>query len=111
LSAENKSHVIPLEAFLDDNMGPNLSGGCDPRPVLHGADIIFGVDIMSGHEFIVFGRDVLEEIARSGQSRRLRVLYIGIDQETEELEKLLAMVQVVKGRDDYQASEPDMTES
>ena len=97
--------IIPLEAILAaDSLDPNPE--CDPRPMLDQADVIFGVDVMSGHEFVVYGRKALEEIVATGQSRELAVVRIGIDQETDEMEKLLALVSVVKGSFDYL---PDMT--
>jgi hypothetical protein len=67
--------------------------------------VIFGVDVMTEHQFLVYGRDVLKEIMDTGKGRSLRVLRIGLDQETEELEKLLALVELVRGRHDYQSYE------
>jgi hypothetical protein len=60
---------------------------------------------MSQREFLVYGRIVLEEIVKSGTSQKLNTIHVAIDQETDELEKLVALVQVVKGHDDYQADE------
>jgi hypothetical protein len=92
--------IIPLEAiFAADSLDPNPE--CDPRPTLDRADVIFGVDVMSGREFLVYGRKTLEEIVATGESRELALVRIGIDQETDELEKLLALVSVVKGSFDY----------
>lgn len=92
--------IIPLEAVFAANC-PNLNPECDPRPLLDKADVIFGVDVMSGHEFVVYGRKALEEIVTTGEARQLAVVRIGIDQETDELEKLLALVSLVKGSFDY----------
>ncbi len=98
MSIDNR--IIPLEAiFAADSLSPNPE--CDPRPMLGKADVILGVDVMSGHEFLVYGRRALEEIVATGQSRKLAVVRIGIDQETDELEKLLALVSVMKGGFDY----------
>ena len=91
--------IIPIEALFDEGTGPNLSA--DPRPALAEAEVIFGVDVMSQRRFLVYGRKTLERISRSKKRRLCKILFIGLDQETEELEKLLALVQVVKGYDDY----------
>ena len=63
--------------------------------------MIFGVDVMSQRRFLVYGRKTLERISRAGGEHLCKILFIGLDQETEELEKLLALVKVVKGYDDY----------
>jgi hypothetical protein len=92
--------IIPFEAlFAADGINPNPE--CDPRPELHRADVILGVDVMSGREFLVYGRKALEEIVATGETREHAVVRIGIDQETDQLEKLSALVQVVKGSHDY----------
>ena len=98
--------AIPIEAFF----GPNGPG--DPNPDMNyqglaEADVIFGVDVMSGNAFPVYGRDILEEIVATGEARGCRILKIGIDQETDELEKLCALVQAYRGKHEYQDSGDD----
>jgi hypothetical protein len=68
-----------------------------------GVDVIIGVDVMSGHEFLVYGRKTVERISRMDSEEEFSVLYIGLDQETEELERLVALVEVVKGSHDYRS--------
>lgn len=51
----------------------------------------------------MYGLDTLKRIAKGSRSERLQVVRIGIDAETEDLEKLIALVTVVKGRCDYGA--------
>jgi hypothetical protein len=95
--------IVPLEAFFDLNgVGPNRSH--DPKPELIAAEIILGVDVMTQNEFLVYGRERLGQILMGNEDVEVTVLRIGVDQETEELEKLTAMVEVVKGRHDYQPS-------
>ena len=101
---DHKKQIIPLEALFDEGTGPNLSA--DPRNALRDADVIIGVDVMSRREFVVYGRKSIEKLFRSGKPERLGVMYIGLDQETEELEKLIALVRVVKGHDDYRRPVP-----
>jgi hypothetical protein len=92
---------IPINALFDETRTkPNLAA--DPRRMLHKADIVFGVDIMSGREFLVYGRETLQRIVQTNTTEECTVIKIGIDQETEELELLAALMRVVKGRDDYE---------
>ena len=95
-------HPIPIEALFDETWtGPNLAE--DPRRTLADAQVIIEIDVMSRHQFVVYGRKVLEEIVETGVAQELPTIFVAIDQETEELEKPLALVDVVKGHDDYQA--------
>src|SRR5262245_9463635 len=91
--------VIPIDALFDERLGLNRSW--DPLPALRGARVILGVDVMSGRPFVVYGRKTLGRIARTGRPERVQSLWIGLDQDTDELEKLLALVTVVKGRHEY----------
>lgn len=68
---------------------------------LTAAKVVIGVDVMSGHEFILFGREELKRFAGSEDGESLPALYIGLDQDTDELEKACAMMLAVKGRCDY----------
>jgi hypothetical protein len=98
----------PLEALFASEQQP---GRLDPTPrmlpILQGADVIFGRDVMSSNQFLVFGRDLLQSIVRSGMARPVKGLVIEIDQgrDSDELEKLISVIRIVKGHDDYQASE------
>jgi len=92
---------IPLEAFFGQGMSRNTE--VDPRPVLQAAEVILGVDIMSGHEFLIYGRKLCRELVNSGQNREVNVLRIGVDQETDDLERLVVLVQTAKGSHEYQS--------
>src|SRR4051812_30406888 len=96
-------NYISIDALFDESgTGPNLSA--DPRPLLNAAEVVFGVDRMSGREFLVYGADVLRHVIKSGQSESLYALRIELDQETEDLERLIALVTVVKGKHDYKST-------
>ena len=71
--------------------------------ILHDAQLIIGRDVMSRHEFIVYGRDLLERIAKGKKGMGVSVVVIEVDQgeESDDLEKMIAMVRTVKGKDDY----------
>jgi hypothetical protein len=92
---------ISIDAlFNESGTAPNLSA--DPRPLLNAADVVFGVDRMSGRQFLVYGADALRDVIQTGKARRLHVMRIELDQETDDLERLLALMEVVNGRHDYQ---------
>jgi hypothetical protein len=99
---DKTSDVIPIDALFGETVAePNPAN--DPRPMLQAADVILGHDWMSGREFLIFGRDVLASVTKSGVSKQLSTLRVGLDQETDELEKLIALVWNIKGRIDYQS--------
>jgi len=98
---------IPLEAFFSSDekeLRPNVSDNFDARAILKAADLIFGVDVMSEKEMLVFGKKKLEQIIRKGTAKSLEVLRVLIDgdESSDELEKLIALVQTVKGYHDYE---------
>ena len=64
--------------------------------------MILAVDVMTQGEALVYGREALEQIAEGDASSELLVLRIAIDAETDELERLIALVQTIKGHHDYQ---------
>ena len=101
--------IVPIDALFGlHGLEPNVDA--DPEPMLQSADIITGVDVMSGHEFLVYGRQTLERIATGTADEVVNVLRIALDQETGELESLVAVVKYVKGRHDYpshQGPRPD----
>ena len=91
--------IVPIEALFGEGRDPNAE--VEYRRLLADADLIFGVDVMSGKQSIVFGRLSLEELVRTGQSNILGVVNVGLDQETMEIEKLATLVQDIKGHHDY----------
>lgn len=100
----DQMHPISIESLFDETWtGPNQAK--DPRRTVADAQLIIGIDVMSQQQFLVYGRKILEEILKTGVARKLPTLFVALDQETDELEKLVALVQVVKGYDDYQADE------
>jgi hypothetical protein len=58
------SGPIPIQAlFAADGTSPNPA--VDYRPLLGRADLIFGVDVMTGDEFLVYGRAAIEDVVRT----------------------------------------------
>jgi hypothetical protein len=73
------------------------------RTAFETADVIFGVDVASGQQILVFGRGALQMIAVSGVNDRLRVLRVAIDCAGDELELLIAACEAYRGHHDYEA--------
>jgi hypothetical protein len=59
---------------------------------------------MTGHEFLVFSRDFLQDIIRRDADEDASVLRIELDQSTDDLERLVALVEVIKSKHDYLSS-------
>lgn len=92
--------IVNIDAlFGDTHAEPNPAA--DPRPMLYAAKVILAVDHMTGREILVYGRKALGKIIAGGKPKKLPVLLIGLDAESDDREKLLALLTVVKGRHDY----------
>lgn len=91
--------IVPIGALFGDKRDPIAE--VDYRRLLADADLIFGVDVVSGKQFILFGRLSLEKLVLTGQSNTLGVVNVGLDQESMEIEKLATLVQDIKGHHDY----------
>jgi hypothetical protein len=94
--------IIPIEDLIGKDRDRNAEA--DYRQILGGADLVFGVDVMHGQQFVLFGKPALEELVRTGQSSILGVFNVGLDKETTELEELAALVQDIKGHHDHYAA-------
>lgn len=95
--------TVPFHAlFAEDNIGPNESLAPHPADVVASADVVLAQDVMTGRQALVYGRSVLGAIAAGGQAAEVAVLAVELDMDTDELERLVALVRVVKGHDDYQ---------
>ena len=75
--------TIPIHAlFAADGLTLNTEPPFDARRVIENADIIFAVDVMTDHMFLVYGREALQRIASGGESKILSILKIALDEET-----------------------------
>ncbi len=72
------------------------------RTAFETADVIFGVDVATGQEILVFGRGALEMITVTGVEDGLRVLRVSIDGAGDELELLIAACEAYRGHHDYE---------
>lgn len=93
---------VTIDALTDGRGGPNHDAPFDVYDALDQAEVIIAVDVDTGRESLVYGRDNLKRIAASGNSEPLPVLHVELDIETDELERLVAAVAAVKGRHDYE---------
>jgi hypothetical protein len=76
-------------------------------PLLTSAELIFCRELSTGGQFLVFGRELLRTIANIGLTRPVKGVVVEIDQSQliGALERLLALVQTIKGHDDYRPGE------
>lgn len=95
---------VTIDALFGDGNGPNEAATFDVRECVRSADIIFGEDVATGNRFLAYGRDALQRIIGTGAAEECRTLTVEVDQETDELEKLLGVVVALRGRHDYQSS-------
>jgi len=80
---------------------PSLHRQHDPRPILAQADIILGQDVKTDEFFCLFGKDRLED---GGIPEGLKTLVIGLNPEdgkAAEMEKICAVIQMIRGRHDF----------
>ena len=70
---------VPLNALLDaSGIGPNRDADFNPGDLLNSADVILAVDIDT-YEALVYGLDLMKQIARTGISRNAAVLRVEIE--------------------------------
>jgi hypothetical protein len=126
-AAAHKYRLLQAQRLIDEYYGPTKGKGTKTTPTepqgrpeilrylcsnefrvaLKQSELIVGQDEATGNEFVVFGRPILERISETGAEEKHVVLMVPILQETEELECLIAAVQVVKGWHEYEPSIPE----
>lgn len=105
VTPENTYPIAALFGTEDDSTKPNTSLDRHPSEIINEADLIFGVDVMTRNQFLLYGRNLLQQIVESEISEPCHVIAIELDQETDELEKIIALVEVIKGSCDYQSND------
>lgn len=95
---------LPVHAIFGSNGPDDCSPNRDWNPAkeIRSASLIFVRDVMTRKEYLVYGRKTLKRVARQGKEETVRTLVVELDYDTDELEKLLALVQVLRGRHDYE---------
>ena len=66
------------------------------------ADVILGIDVITRNEFLMYGQEFLEKAAKRKRSTLAKVMRVTMRQDTDDLEKMLVLIKVVRGRHDYQ---------
>lgn len=99
---------IPINALFDlSGTKPNEAAGFDVRQTLDEAEVILARDVMSGDEFILFGRDVIRQIASGDRPEGAPTLMVELDRGpgSDDLERILGLIESFKGRHDYRGSQ------
>jgi len=98
---------ISIHALLaDDGAGPNVQPDFDAQKIIRAADVILGMDVMTRGTFIVYGREFLNELSEGRTDPRIAaIVKVELDQDSEELETLLAFVENIKGRHEFRRSD------
>ena len=96
---------IPIDALLAaDGISPNVQPGFDARQIIQAADVILGMDVMPRNTFILVGHEFLKEIAGGTRKSQLSVIVkVELDERTDELARLVGLVESVRGRHEYRA--------
>jgi hypothetical protein len=94
---------VSVDALFDlSGTGYNRDADFHPADLVNAADVILGVSREDGHEFLVYGKDFLERIVRTGKEESGTLLRVELDPETDDVEKLVALITRLKGRHDLQ---------
>jgi hypothetical protein len=99
--------AISIHALLSaDDASPNVQPDFDAREIIQAADVILGMDVMTRGTFIVYGREFLNELSDGRRNPQIAaIVKVELDRDSDELPKLLALVESVKGRHEFQRSE------
>ena len=88
-----------------DGAGPNVQPEFDARRLVEAADVILGMDVMTRGTFIVYGREFLGELSDGRRDPQIAaIVKVELDQDSDELDHLLALVESIKGRHEFRRS-------
>jgi hypothetical protein len=73
--------------------------------LIRGADIVLGYNIKTGEQVPYYGLAMLKRVIRRGEAEQAKIVGFPIDTDTDDVEVLVAMVEVVKGACCYSAFE------
>jgi hypothetical protein len=92
-------NTTPIEDLWDETAGFRSP---DARQAVGEAEVIVGVDTISGRRFVVYGRNAAKYIAVNDiKPPPILSVSLNTDFGSHDLERLVAMVRAVKGRDEY----------
>jgi len=94
---------VPIHALFDLDGKPTKHA----KKMIGDAEVIAFFDVMTGKQLLVYGLDLYKEVVQTGTSKEMRglPLVVSLDRDADELEKLLALVRQVKGKDDYEEAQ------
>jgi hypothetical protein len=84
---------VPFHGLLGWGFG-------DPHRLVAAAQVVLVVDVMTGDQLLVFGEVALFPTEFCGRAAVYRVLAVELDFDTDEVDTLAALVEVVKGDHD-----------
>jgi hypothetical protein len=90
---------LTLTEVLGDELAwPSTTDAID---LLSEVEIIFGRDIPTQEVFLIYGRERLRKLSQDDNASDVDVLMIDLVRKTDELNQLLALVQMAKQGYDY----------
>jgi hypothetical protein len=89
--------------FDETGVRPNPDHDPPPHMLVQFANVVIGRDRKSGNEFLVYGRERFYRFDDASEDADRFTAIIELDQETDDLERLLALVEVLKGRHEYRS--------
>ena len=93
------AEIVPLQALFGAGSEPECEE--EYRQLLSMADVIFGIDVNDCKQTILFGRQTLEDLVRTGQCPMLGIVNIGLEHDVTQIEKLTDLIKDIKGYHDY----------
>ncbi len=98
-------HGVPFHGLMGWGFG-------DPEILVARAEVVMAVDVMTQVEVLVYGQVNLFHCEFGGTSVTLRVLAVELDLDSDEIETLATLVEIVKGDHDlpWELDEPRASE-
>ena len=81
---------LPLSALLKSTRSSTAE--------LTSAAVVIGQDAATGAKIVVYGRDLLEDIARTKARHAVKVLVVELDFQSDDLERLGTLIDFVHGK-------------
>jgi hypothetical protein len=97
---------VSLHALVDEEGRPNLDAAFDPVEVIATADIVLGEDVADpSKRLAAYGKERLARLAANTVDGRVnvagvRIVWVEIDIDTDEYDRLIKLVTDIKGADD-----------
>lgn len=103
LEAELGLRVVLSAALFNDTSTSNCHRSS--RRMLREAEIVFARDAATGRQFLLFGKRVLRKVVTKQPVDILKGVLIELEEKAEDIERVLALIALLKGRHDYELSD------